>query len=163
MSRRFFFALAFVSMGALAGQDNLQMVGEARLKFMFWPVYDSRLYSADGQFREGQRPLRLELEYLREIAAPELVAQTRVEWERLQPLSADEELWLQSLSRIWPNVSENDVLALELDAEGGSTFLFNGQRLGGIDNPAFGQRFLAIWLSPDTSRPQLRRALIGVN
>ena len=27
---------------------NLQLVGEARLNVMFWSVYDSRLYTADG-------------------------------------------------------------------------------------------------------------------
>lgn len=164
MTRRVFFLLALcVSVSVGAGENSLQMVGQARLTFMFWPIYDSRLYSPDGNFREGQRPLRLEIQYLRDITASELVAQTRNEWERLQPLSADEQLWLTSLARIWPDVSENDVLALELDEGGGSTFLLNGQRLGGIDDPAFGSRFLGIWLSPDTSRPQLRRSLIGMN
>ena len=164
MTRRVFFLLAlWVSVSVSAGENSLQMVGQARLTFMFWPIYDSRLYSPDGSFREGQRPLRLEIQYLRDITASELVVQTRNEWERLQPLSADEQLWLTSLSRMWPDVSENDVLALELDEGGGSTFLLNGQRLGGIDDPAFGSRFLGIWLSPDTSRPQLRRSLIGMN
>ena len=36
-----------------------------------------------------------------------------------------------------------------------------GQTLGGIEDPDFGRHFLNIWLSPDTSRPELRLALIG--
>ena len=62
---------------------------------------------------------------------------------------------------MWPDVKENDVLALVLDGGNKSTFLLNGEPLGSIDEPAFGQRFLDIWLSPETSRPELRLALIG--
>lgn len=148
---------------AWAEEDTLQMVGEARLKFLFWPIYDSRLYSLDGSFQDGQRPLRFEIQYLRDVSAPDLVVRTRDEWQRLQPVSAPEEQWLQALSRLWPDVSENDVLALALDEQGGSTFLLNGQPLGEIGDPAFGERFLSIWLSPGTSRPDLRLGLLGSN
>jgi hypothetical protein len=64
---------------------------------------------------------------------------------------------------MWPDVREDDVLALEMSASGRSTFLLNGKPLGSIDDPEFGPSFLAIWLSPDTSRPELRRLLIGMN
>jgi hypothetical protein len=48
-----------------------------------------------------------------------------------------------------------------LDDQGRSTFFVNGQSIGVIENPEFGRHFLNIWLSPDTSRPELRLALIG--
>jgi hypothetical protein len=146
-----------------AAEERLQLVGEARLTVMVWPIYESRLYTADGNYTEGQRPLRLELEYLRDIEALDLVEHTRKEWRHLQMLSGQENVWLESLSSLWPDVSENDVLALVLDEGGRSTFMLNGESLGGIDDPAFGPSFLAIWLSPATSRPELRRALIGMN
>ena len=142
---------------------NLQMVGEARLRFMFWPVYDSRLYSLGGDYRQGQRPLRFEIQYLRNVDAKDLVARTRDEWERQQPLSMIEQTWLQELLRLWPDVAENDVLAMVIDEQGGSTFLLNGWSLGTIGDPAFGERFLGIWLSPKTSQPELRRSLLGMN
>jgi hypothetical protein len=50
-----------------------------------------------------------------------------------------------------------------MSESGRSTFLLNGKPLGSIDDPQFGPSFLAIWLSPDTSRPELRRSLIGMN
>ncbi|MCP5129734.1 MAG: chalcone isomerase family protein [Pseudomonadales bacterium] len=156
-----FVAVLLVSQSVSATPSGMQMVGQARLQFMFWPVYDSRLYTSNGEFQEGQLPLRLEIEYLRDVASAELVEHTRKEWQRLQPLAVPEQQWLRTLSRLWPDVGKNDVLVLVLDEWGRSTFLLNGQPLGSVDEPAFGQRFLDIWLSPATSRPDLRLALLG--
>jgi hypothetical protein len=144
-----------------AEEKPWQLVGEAQLKVLFWPVYDSRLYSADGSYREGQLPLRLQIHYLRDVAASDLVENTQTEWERLPDVPPDSEQWLQRLSKMWPDVRVDDVLELQVDAQGRSTFLVNGQTLGGIEDPDFGRHFLNIWLSPDTSRPELRLALIG--
>lgn len=146
---------------ASAFGSGMQMVGEARLQFMFWPVYDSRLYSLTGAFQEGQRPLRLEIEYLRAVDSSDLVEHTRKEWERTRSLTTAEREWLQVLARLWPDVGRNDILAFELDGQGVSTFALNGQVLGEIDDPAFGERFVAIWLSPETSRPEMRLSLLG--
>ncbi len=62
---------------------------------------------------------------------------------------------------MWPNVKAGDVLVLHINAEGNSSFYFNGTRLGQINEPAFGPRFAAIWLHPDSSEPSLRRQLLG--
>lgn len=145
---------------ARADAGDLQMVGQARLEVLWWPVYDSRLYSPGGIYVEGTRPLRLEIQYLRDIQAQDLIENTRKEWQRLGLVGAQQQ-WLQDLVRLWPNVKKNDVLALALDKLGRSTFFLNGQALGTIEDPGFGRDFLAIWLSPETSRPELRLALIG--
>ena len=50
---------------------------------------------------------------------------------------------------------------MKLDARSHATFFHNGKRLGTIEDGDFGQRFVDIWLSPDTSRPDIRLALIG--
>ncbi len=160
---RFRLCLVALLLAGNAQAEQLQLVGQARLEVLFWSIYDSRLYTADGRYSDGQRPLRLELEYLRDIEAADLVEQTRNEWQHLQLRAAEKELWLQELARLWPDVREDDVLALEMSESGRSTFLLNGKPLGSIDDPQFGPNFLAIWLSPDTSRPELRRSLIGMN
>ena len=157
-------SLALLACGPIqADTDPLQMVGEARLKVMFWPVYDSRLYSPDGSYGDGQRPLRLDIQYLRDIEADDLVTHTRKEWERLQVADASQQPWLVMLGRMWPDVGENDVLSLVVDEQERSTFLLNGEPLGEIVDPEFGKNFLGIWLSPDTSRPELRLSLLGIN
>jgi hypothetical protein len=160
---RFSLCLLALLLAANAQSEQLQLVGQARLEVLFWSIYDSRLYTADGSYTDGQRPLRLELEYLRDIEAADLVEHTRSEWQHLQLHTDDKDLWLQELARMWPDVRKDDVLALEMSASGRSTFLLNGKPLGSIDDPEFGPSFLAIWLSPDTSRPELRRLLIGMN
>ena len=144
-----------------ARADELRMVGEAHLKVLFWPVYNSRLYSADGRYQPGQRPLRLEIEYLLDIDADDLVERTREEWQHQGVASQLQEQWAQQLARLWPDVAASDVLSVVIDAQQTSTFYRNGELLGVIDDPEFGQRFLGIWLSPDTSRPELRLAMIG--
>jgi len=160
---RFSLCLLALLLAGNAQAEQLQLVGQARLEVLFWSIYDSRLYTADGSYSDGQRPLRLELEYLRDIEAADLVEHTRNEWQHLQLRADEKDLWLQELARLWPDVREDDVLALEMSESGRSTFLLNGKPLGSIDDPQFGPSFLAIWLSPDTSRPELRRSLIGMN
>jgi hypothetical protein len=53
-------ALTLMTAGAAHGNEpGFQLVGEARLKVLFWPVYDSRLFTADGSYDDGKRPMRL--------------------------------------------------------------------------------------------------------
>ncbi len=143
--------------------DNvpLKLVGEARLQVLFWSIYDSRLYTADGTYEAGERPVRLEIQYLRNVDADDLVARTAQEWEQQGIRHERQAQWLEAMSGLWPDIRENDTLALELDANNRSVFFHNGQRLGDVEDPDFGQHFLDIWLSPETSRPELRLALIG--
>ena len=154
--------LMTIATGALAqGGAPLEKVGEARLEVLFWSIYRSRLYCPDGVYEPGVRPLRLEIEYLRNIGSEDLVKRTGEEWEQLGVTDPAQKEWLASLGTLWPDVSKNDVLAVELDGDNRATFFHNGQRLGRIDDPAFGQRFVDIWLSPETSRPAMRLALTG--
>ena len=162
MSRAGLMLLAALCSLPLAANDGRWLlVGEAQLKVLFWPVYNSRLYSGDGGYREGQRPLRLEIQYLRDVAGSDLVENTQNEWARLPLVPAKSAQWLQALSHMWPDVGVDDVLELQVDEQGRSAFRMNGQPLGGIEDPDFSKHFLNIWLSPDTSRPALRLALIG--
>ena len=105
--------------------------------------------------------MRLEIQYLRDFEAKALVQRTGEEWDHLQLSHERREQWLQQLATLWPDVGKNDVIALEIDADNRSTFFFNNEKLGVIDDVDFGEHFVAIWLSPDTSRPALREALIG--
>jgi hypothetical protein len=148
---------------AAAERRALQLVGEARLKVLFWSVYDSRLYTPDGSYEAGERPLRLEIEYLLDIRAEDLVRRTAREWEALEFVHPQQDAWLARLRELWPDVQKNDVLTLELGVDDRAVFYNNGRRLGVIDDPEFGEQFIAIWLSPRTTRPDLRLALLGRN
>ena len=142
-------------------EDAMQKVGEARLKVLLWSVYDSRLYTPSGSYRDGDRPLRLEIQYLRDIKARALVDRTQVEWKAMGRSHPSQDSWLEELVSIWPDIVSNDVLTLELDSDNVATFRHNGRLLGQIADPEFGQQFVDIWLSTDSTRPELRLALIG--
>ncbi len=153
--------LALLSTSVWGQPSELQKVGEAELRVLFWSVYNSRLYSTDGQYREGQRPLQLEIEYLLDIKSEALVERTGSEWDSQGLTHERQEQWLAKLAELWPDVSKNDVLTLEIDEDDRSTFYRNGELLGVIEDPEFGDHFTGIWLSPTTTRPKLRLALTG--
>ncbi len=151
--------LMFARAAQAAGE--LRLVGEAELRFMFWSVYHSRLYSEDGGYRDGQLPLRMEIEYQLPVKRQALLERTAQEWDHLGVEHPRQDQWLAALNRLWPDLEREDVLTLEVDADGVSTFFHNGEPLGRIADQAFADQFLAIWLSPDTSRPEVREALLG--
>ena len=142
-------------------EDGLQLVGEARLRVLFWSVYDSRLYTPSGDYERGIRPLRLEIEYLLNVKARALVERTRDEWQAMGRTHPRQDSWLQRLEALWPDIEAGDVLALEIDEDDVATFLHNGAPIGRVDDPEFGEQFADIWLSEECTRPALRQALLG--
>ncbi|EAQ96515.2 chalcone isomerase family protein [Congregibacter litoralis] len=140
---------------------NLEKVGEARLKFLLWSVYDSRLYTPTGQYQNGIRPLKLEIEYLLDVKADALVERTQTEWNKMGRNHPRQDEWRQKLGSIWTDINSGDVISLELDQENRSTFRRNGELLGHIEDPEFGQEFVDIWLSEDCTHPEVRQALLG--
>lgn len=139
----------------------LKKVGEARMKVLFWHVYDSTLYTRSGIYHPEIRPVRLELRYQRNIRSADLVERTASEWQQLGIAPTRYAPWLAQIGKAWPDVAPNDTLAIEVDQRNQSTFFFNGKPLATLDDPEFGKNFLAIWLSPSTSQPEHRLALIG--
>jgi len=153
--------LLLTSFTAHSADGSMQLVGEARLKVLFWSVYDSRLYTADGAYTPDKRPVKLELDYLRDFKAVHLVDRTLEEWQQ-QGLENPRQLeWVDALTTIWPDISKGDTLALEVDSQSISRFFHNGELIGTLKDPDFGPSFLAIWLSEKTSQPELRLTLIG--
>ncbi len=151
-----------ITRSALPSQSNLQHCGSARLKVLFWEVYQSHLFTPANTCTEKARPLYLEIEYLRDIKGSALVEQTGKEW-RAQALDSTEHAqWLQQLNALWPDVGPGDRIGLLLDSAGEAHFYFNNQPLGHIVNPAFGRDFVGIWLAENTTRPALRRQLLGL-
>lgn len=146
---------------ALEQAPVLAKCGEAKLSVLFWDVYESTLYTPDGIYESGVRPLRLEIRYLRDIKGIDLVKQTGKEWRDQGLEDPRHTIWLGELLSLWPDVSKGDVITLDLDESGIARFSFNDDTLGSITDPDFGRDFAGIWLSPNTTRPELRAALIG--
>ena len=141
---------------------DLQVVGEARLKFLFWQIYDSTLFSNSGTYQELEPNLALKISYRRKISAEQLIRRTREEWQKMSLLSSQTEEWLLSLEAILPDVDKGDLVILKVDEELASNFYFNGSFIGRLGSPAF-TAFLNIWLSEKGSYPELQRELTGQN
>jgi len=140
---------------------TLKKCGSALLKVLLWEVYESSLYTPDGTWQEDTRPFRLDIRYLRTITAEDLVKQTGKEWAEQGKVSPQHAAWQENLRSIWPNVTDGDIISLAVDKAEVSTFLFNGAVIGKLTDPQFGKDFSGIWLAADTTRPKLRRQLIG--
>lgn len=152
-----------LSATALANPTRgLEPVGAATLKVLFWTIYDSELYSPDGEFSGVEPGLVLAITYRRNIRSNDLVARTSQEWRKLGLPDQDHETWLQQLAALWPDVSKGDSLVLEVDEDLGSRFYRNDDFLGEVKDTDFTRQFLAIWLSRDSSYPDLRDQLLGL-
>ena len=140
--------------------DDWPMVGQARLKVLFWNIYDSALYTPSGMW-QGEGPYQLSLHYLRDIPVHQLIEQTDKAWReqgRTHPRQAE---WLAQLTDIWPDITEGDNLVLSVAASGHSGFWFNGEYIGAIQDEDFGPLFGGIWLDADSPQPGLRAKLIA--
>ena len=142
--------------------DELKKVGEAKLRVLFWDVYNSSLYSRTGQYQADTFPQALKIHYLRDIDAKDLLDRTQDEWEKLGIEKATFSPWIPLLNAIFPDIKKGDTLLLNVNKNQQSEFFFNGKTVGKISDQAFGKSFLRIWLDEKSSYPKVRNKLIGL-
>ena len=152
----------FSAMTLASPHQDLQKVGEAKLRVLFWDIYHSELYSASGEFVEGQYPIALKIEYLRDIKAKDLLERTVDEWEKLGVSETLYSRWVPQIEQIWPDINKGDALTLVVSEDGVSEFYFNEQSIGKLQDTAFGSAFLSIWLDENCSYPKVRNQLLGM-
>ena len=141
---------------------ELDQVGTATLRVLFWTIYNSTLYSIDGEFRGVEPGIALELTYRRRITTTTLIDWTRREWQK-QSLSGEQsEEWLEILSTIWSDVKRGDVLVLKVSSDLSSEFYKNDELIGSLTDPVFTTNFLSIFISEKSSYPKLRARLVGI-
>ena len=150
-------------LGALPGA---RLVGQARLTVWGFDVYDARLW-APASFsaaRFAVSPLALELNYLRNFQATDIAERSLREMRRSQGISdAQAAQWNAELLRVIPDVRKGDRLVGVHRPGLGASFWVNGQASGEIADADFARLFFGIWLSPATSEPRLREALLAVS
>ena len=141
-----------------------RLVGKTRLTVWGFQVYDARLWSLPGT-RAEQLPTRafaLELDYLRDFSNTDIAERSIKEMRRSASI-ADEQArtWTAEMLRVLPNVKKGDrIMGVHRPAEG-ALFLVNGKPSGEIKDTEFARLFFGIWLSPKTSEPQMRSALLA--
>lgn len=142
-----------------------RLQGHGRLRFLGLSIYDARLWAAGGTLTPqdwSQRPLALELQYLRHLKGPLIAERSLTEMRRQGAISASQEQgWLKALQTLIPDVHEGDRLVGFWHPEQGVRLFFNGQLRGAFQDPQLSRWFMGIWLSEQTSEPRLRDALFG--
>ncbi|MGY5450203.1 chalcone isomerase family protein [Agarivorans sp. MS3-6] len=160
-------ALVFASLVGVSpveSVDSLQLVGDAKLQVLFWPVYTVSLHSPDGRYQQDRYPMVLTIDYLRDIKRNKLIEATQDEWQRLGVCDeAPCQQWLSKLSSIWTDLQKGDQLQLVAESAHQGRFYLNGEHVGSLDEQLFSQHFLDIWLSENSRYPKQRRSLTGAN
>ncbi|MCL1067208.1 chalcone isomerase family protein [Shewanella olleyana] len=141
----------------------LQMVGEADMNLLWFSIYSAKLMSVDGDYQHNQFPLKLEIQYHRDIEAEDLVEATVDQWQHIGIAEQDIPRLQQQIEQAWPDVKEGDKLSFMMHNHDLGQFYFNDKPLPLIEEAGFSKAFLGIWLSEKTSRPKLRKQLIGAD
>lgn len=140
-----------------------RLQGAGRLRVVGLLIYEARLWVGERAVTEDWNvPMALEIEYRRALDGGRIAERSLDEMRRqgeIAPAAADR--WLRQMRSIFPDVREGDRLTgvkLPLQA---ARFFHNGALRGEVRDAEFARRFFGIWLSPQTSDPSLRLALLA--
>ena len=141
--------------------EGYHQLGQARFSILFFDIYRSRLFIKNERFNQNSKPYIFEITYLKDITNKDLVERTIEQWQHLSVDKMRYQQYIPKLLTLWPNITASDKLAL-LVHDKKSVFYYNNRFLGEISDSEFGDLFLDIWLSPQTSQPKLRQQLLGI-
>lgn len=141
-----------------------RLVGQGRLTFWGVQVYDASLWAPPG-FKPDEpfgETFALELAYLRDFSSADIAERSIAEMRRSAAIpDAQAKTWREQLQRVLPDIKKGDrVIGLHRPGLG-AQFRVNGKPAGDIPDAGFARLFFGIWLSPNTSEPALRAALLA--
>lgn len=141
--------------------DSLTLVNETKFSYMLWEVYDIALFD-DQEYFDETPPYALKLTYLREFKGSS-IADRSSKLIREQGIEDEIRLaaWHSQMDQIFPDVQVGDTLTGLYNEDKETVFFFNGDSIGRIQDPLFGEYFFGIWLGKDTTESRLRSQLIG--
>ena len=141
-----------------------RLLGAGRLRYLGLRVYDARLWAAVPPVVAdwAAAALALELEYARSLGGERIAHRSLTGMTRqgeIEPAKARR--WLLAMQQIFPDVQAGDRITGVNVPGMGARFFVNGRQKGDVREPEFARLFMGIWLSPKTSEPALRDALLG--
>jgi len=137
--------------------------GQGLFTWSVFRVYRAALHVQGDGFDAGA-PYALDLNYLRNVSAEQIVQTSVEEMRRLCGID-DARLaqWSEQLRAILPDVSLGDRLVGVFMPGAGVTFFSREALLGQVEDPAFVDAFAAVWLDAQTRAPALRAQLLGLS
>ena len=105
------------------GLPNLVLLGESRLRVLFWDIYDAGLYVTDGIY-DPEKPFALSLNYLRGFSGSDITKRS-IEEIRRQGFVDESELasWETQLSKIFPTSRGDEIIGVGDPIEGAQFLL----------------------------------------
>lgn len=148
---------------------DARLMGSGLYRWWGFEVYTATLWVGTRGINPAQltdAPFELALRYARRLKGRDIADTAELEMHRLGMGTDDERAaWLQRMRAIFPDVRNGDVLCgvFDPDAPSGpqTTFILNDSPIGRISGDAFARAFFSIWLSPKTTTPALRAALLA--
>ncbi len=147
-----------------AALPGAELRGEGRLRYFGLHIYDAALWSPAPVATSDalNMALAIELRYARGLRGALIAERSLAEMKRVGEFTeADGQRWLEAMKQIFPDVKAGDRLTGLHRPREGAAFFVNGRAAGEVRDAQFAQVFFAVWLSPRTSQPALRSALLG--
>lgn len=161
MLARYLLMACLVISSYSAASESLRKVGTSRLTVLWFDIYDATLYSPSGNYEKTELPLKLSLNYLRDISASQLLDETDKQWRKAAISSTQRQLWLAELAKLWPDIEKGQQLSFTQYSNSHGQFHLGSRPLGSIRSQSFAQAFIDIWLGPATSYPSEAKQLKG--
>jgi len=134
--------------------------GKGLFSWSVFRIYWATLWVTEPPSSAG--PFILDLAYLRNVSAKQIVEASVEEMRRLRPVDEPRlAVWREQLLAFLPDVGLGDRLLSLFEPERGVTFFTQTGRLGAVHDTRFVEAFSAVWLDPRTKAPRLRQALLG--
>ena len=134
------------------------------MTFLGMHIYDVRLWAGKATVpAEWQTvPFALELIYARTLFGSMVADRSLTEMKRQGDITSEvAQRWLALMKSLFPDVKDGDrITGVNVPGEG-ARFFVNGSLRGATKDVDFARVFFGIWLSPKTSEPALRKALLG--
>jgi hypothetical protein len=137
--------------------------GSGSLSWLVFTAYDATLWTDAPQWSMNA-PFALTLRYRMSFTTEELVERTAEEMKKVAPNLSKEAIarYASALTRAFPAVKDGDrITALHMPGRG-VRFFRNGVSTAEIADGTFADPFFGVWLSPRTSEPRLRAALLNL-
>jgi hypothetical protein len=135
--------------------------GEGHMNFLFIKAYNARLWT-DATTWSMDAPFAMEITYGMGFDTDDLVGRTFKEMKIVDPGLSDAEVarLTPEFNKVYPPVKSGDRLVALYVPGQPVMFTHNGTPTGSIAGDSFTKDFFGIWLSPNTSAPSLRKALL---
>jgi hypothetical protein len=141
-----------------------RLVGQQRFTYWGFEVYDASLWASSPFVAEdwAKQVLVLELRYLRDFKGADIAQRSMDEMQGQRLLSnTQQSSWSTTLQSIIPNVRAGERVTGIYNPDKGMQLLHQDRVLGELRDPELAQRFLGIWLAPETSQRKLRQQLLA--